>query len=241
MQHVGVHVARVDGVDPDRLGREGERQVMHEPGHLPLGQRVPSAAWPLLVEVRRPLQHGGDRAGRDDRGARPQMRIGRGDQVHHAKEVDVHRVEERAPRQAGPERADARVGNHDVEPPQLGHTAVDRRAQLRGSRTSAWNVTARRSCSSTSRLVSSRSAGRGQRVLHVLDVGADVNRDDVRARPRQRHRVAAALPARGAGDDRDFAVELAHVSALRERDNSGGRPELLRKSVNQFNSLTSRR
>ena len=49
-----------------------------------------------------------------------------------------------------------------------------------------------------------------QRVGDRVDVGADVDRDDVGALFGQRDGMAAPLAARGAGDDGDGVVEFTH-------------------------------
>ena len=43
-----------------------------------------------------------------------------------------------------------------------------------------------------------------------VDIGADVDRDDVGAVSREAHRVGATLTSRGAADNRDFAVQQTH-------------------------------
>jgi hypothetical protein len=48
----------------------------------------------------------------------------------------------------------------------------------------------------------------GQRVCHAVDLFADVNGDDVGAFLGETHSVAASLPPRSAGDERNLAVEL---------------------------------
>ena len=52
---------------------------------------------------------------------------------------------------------------------------------------------------------------RGERVTDGLDIMAQVDGDDVRAFFREPHRVAAALAARGARDEGDFALDASHV------------------------------
>ena len=56
------------------------------------------------------------------------------------------------------------------------------------------------------------------RVRDGLDLRAQVNRDDVRALLRQPYRVAAALAARGAGDQRYLALHASrHVAPCGRR------------------------
>jgi hypothetical protein len=49
---------------------------------------------------------------------------------------------------------------------------------------------------------------RGHRIAHAADLGADVDRDDVRALLRQPDGVRPALAAGRAGDEGDLAFEL---------------------------------
>ena len=49
-------------------------------------------------------------------------------------------------------------------------------------------------------------------VAHRLQLGADVDRDDVGALLRQPDRVAPTLAAGGSGDEGDLALELSHVT-----------------------------
>ena len=86
------------------------------------------------------------------------------------------------------------------------------------SRTSAWLATiAAASClDELDRLLEFR--GRRVRVVHRVDVGADVQSDDVGAVTGESDRVGAALPARGAGDESDFAFQISHeCSSLSDR------------------------
>ena len=52
------------------------------------------------------------------------------------------------------------------------------------------------------------------RVIHRIDVVADVQRDDVGAVGCQPDRMCAALPTRGPGDEGDFAFEISHGQLL---------------------------
>ena len=52
--------------------------------------------------------------------------------------------------------------------------------------------------------------GRRHRVGHARDLRADVDRDDVSALLGESDGVAAALAARGAGDEGDLAFEFSH-------------------------------
>jgi hypothetical protein len=52
--------------------------------------------------------------------------------------------------------------------------------------------------------------GSREPVLHRVGLRADVDRDDVGALLREPDRVAATLPARRAGDERDLPVEATH-------------------------------
>ena len=102
--------------------------------------------------------------------------------------------------------ADAGVGDDDVEPPELLDAAVDGGRQ----RVEVAHVDFRGDDAPIEVLDHVRGLGevlrRGRGRGRVLEPAADVDRDDVGALLGKPHRVAAALAARGAGDERDLAV-----------------------------------
>jgi hypothetical protein len=49
-----------------------------------------------------------------------------------------------------------------------------------------------------------------ERIIDRVDIGADVDGDDVGALSRKPQRVRATLPSRRAADDRDFALQQTH-------------------------------
>ena len=111
------------------------------------------------------------------------------DEVHDTDEVHVDRVDERLRRKAGGHRADACIGDHDVELAELGDAPIDRRGQRRtvadvgdlGERALALLL------DQPGGLV--EILGPRERVLVGLDVLADVHGDDVGALGGQQPRV----------------------------------------------------
>ena len=98
----------------------------------------------------------------------------------------------------------------DVEPAELGDAAVERLAQLLGLA----NVGLCGDDALTGLLDQLGGLVEilrlGHRVADCLDVVADVDRDDVGALLGQPNRVAAALPARSAGDECNFSLNASH-------------------------------
>jgi hypothetical protein len=109
-----------------------------------------------------------------------------------------------------PEAEDPRVGGDDVQPPELGHTVVQRR--LHRSVVAHVGLDGHDPAVQRLDLLDRfRQVGRGRhRVRHAGDLIAEVDGDDVRSLLRQPDRVAAALAARRAGDEGDLAFQLAH-------------------------------
>ena len=105
--------------------------------------------------------------------------------------------------------ADARVGDDDVQPAQLLHAGVHRGFQ----RVVVAYVDFGGVDAAVVALDQIRGLGQilggGQRNPNAVDLLADVDRDDVGAFLRQPHRVAAALAACRAGDERDLAFNSA--------------------------------
>ena len=128
----------------------------------------------------------------------------------HADQVHVDGVDERLRRQARGQRTDARVGDDDVELPELGDAAVDRCRQGGavadigdlGVRTPAFLLYQPR------RLV--EVLGPGERILVGLDVCADVDGDDVGTFCGEQLRVRSALSPRRTTDQRYLALDPAH-------------------------------
>ena len=138
------------------------------------------------------------------------------DGVHHAQQVDVggvdemHRVELLAERH----RQDARVGDHDVEPAEVGDAGLQRVAQLvaladvgdPGDDAAAEFL--------DRPLDVGEVIGCGKRVRVGVDVAADVDDDDVGAFLGHGERVRASLTASPTRDERDLALEpSSHVSS----------------------------
>ena len=112
---------------------------------------------------------------------------------------------------------DARIGEHDVEPTQLGYTRVHGPLH----RTGVADVHLGGDDAPIERLDQTHRLGQVGRgcvgVVHGVDVAADVDRDDVCTLTRQPHRVRATLAAGGSGDECDLAFKCSHrqhVSAL---------------------------
>ncbi len=102
--------------------------------------------------------------------------------------------------------ADACVGDDDVEPPELLDAAVDGGRQ----RVEVAHVDFCRDDAAVEVLDHVRGLGEilrgGRRCGRVFESAADVDRDDVGALLGKPNRMASALAARGAGDERDLAV-----------------------------------
>src|SRR4029079_13006806 len=111
-------------------------------------------------------------------------------------------------------RADARVGDHDVEATELLDAAVDRGLE----RVIVTHVHLCGDDSSVERLDHVRGLceilGRRRRCRRVLDLPTDVDRDDVGALLRQPDRVTAALPTRRPCDESYLAFHPSRHSAL---------------------------
>jgi hypothetical protein len=110
---------------------------------------------------------------------------------------------------------DPGVRDHDVEPTKLRHTGVDRR---RDSGRVAHVGLARGDAAAKQLDLGDGGVGDGvveilgccERIIDRVDIGADVDRDDVGALSRKPQRVGATLPSRRAADDRDFALQQTH-------------------------------
>jgi len=106
-------------------------------------------------------------------------------------------------------RRDARVGQHDVDRPELSHPGLERRAQpgliphvgLPGDDPPVQRLDL---LDRLGQVVRS-----GHRVGHAADLGADVDRDDVGALLGQPDGVRPSLPPGRAGDEGDLAFELS--------------------------------
>ena len=161
-----------------------------------------------MPDVRRALEAGAG-ADDDDRAAagRPQVGDGGLDRVPHAGQVDVDHVLPGLLAQfLGPAEADdAGVGDHDVEPAELGDPVVERRLQ----RVVVADVDLGGDDAPVERL------DLLDRLLQVLpcrhrerdrvDLRRDVDGDDVGALLRQPDGVAAALTPGGPGDEGDLS------------------------------------
>ena len=132
------------------------------------------------------------------------------DQIEHAEQVHVHRVGEGLRGQARGERADAGVGDHDVEMPELGDALVDRGRQ----RHAVAHVGDRGEGALPFLLDQSRGLVEilrpGQRILVGLDVRAQVHRDDVGPLRGEHPCVRTPLTARGSADHGHLARHPAH-------------------------------
>ena len=95
----------------------------------------------------------------------------------------------------------ARVGDHDVEAPELGHRAPDQRVGRGG-------------VADRADLGDGAAAGGGDGLDSLLRrVRVDVVDDHARARARERERVGAAEPAAAPGDHGDLAVQRERAHA----------------------------
>jgi hypothetical protein len=117
-------------------------------------------------------------------------------------------------------RRDAGVGEHDVQPPKLLHSGIERGRQRmevtnigdRGDHLAALGLHQR------DRLV--ELFARSHRVAVGGNVGADVHPDDGGAIGGQPYGVAPTLSSGYAGDEGDLAVQRTHRSSLRCVSNS---------------------
>ena len=111
-------------------------------------------------------------------------------------------------------RRDAGVGEHDVDAAEEGDSVVERRLQ----RCAVAHVGLHGVDASVERLDLRDGLGkllrRGQRIGDRVDLRGDVDRDDVCAFLGQTDGVRASLPARGSGDEGDFAFEDSHVCSF---------------------------
>jgi hypothetical protein len=174
-----------------------------------LGRRVAEAAAGRAADAGDPgggaCQH--DRAA----GAAFLHRRDRGlDGVEHAGEVDVDDVLPGAVQLGQPHGGDAGVAEHDVDRSDLGHAPLERLPKLGF----VAHVGLRAEDAPVERLDLPDGLGQviggGHRIGHAVDLPADVHRDDVRALLGQADGMAAALTARGTGDEGDLALELSH-------------------------------
>ena len=143
------------------------------------------------------------------------MRQRHADRVDRTQQVGVDHVGPGLQRRLAPHRGDPRLGHHDVDVPQLGQALLERRGQLRPLAhvgLDRHDVPVLRLDQPDGLLQVVRP---GQRVLDRGDVAAQVDRDDVGALPGQPHRVAAALAARRARDEGDFALDTSHWWSFR--------------------------
>ena len=187
-------------------------QVVHEARHHPLGHHVGDAAGVGAHLLHRQRVHeGGGGAGRDDRGARLQVRQRRVDGVDDAEPVGVEYVRPGLQGLLALLADDAGVGHHDVELAELGDPAVDRFHQLRPLA----HVGLHRDHPAVQGLDQAGGLLQVVRACQVVgetvDVVADVDRDDVRALLRQPHRVTPPLAAGGPGDEGHFALHASHA------------------------------
>jgi hypothetical protein len=181
----------------------------HEAHHAVLGRGVAEAAAGRAADA----VDAGRGTGQHDRAALAALdhgRDGRLDGVQHAGQVDVDHVLPGVVRLVQRHGRDAGVGQHNVHRPELGHPGVERRPQPRlvpdvGLLGHDPPVEGLDFLGRLGQVI-----GRRHRVRHGFDLPADVNGDDVRAFLREPDRVAAALAARGAGDEGDFAFQLSH-------------------------------
>jgi hypothetical protein len=136
------------------------------------------------------------------------------DGVDGADEVGVDAVGPRLHRRGALHGGDAGLGDDDVEVAQLGDPVVQRllersgvsHVDLGGDRLAARLLDVLGGLLEVFRP--------GQRVAHGVDVGADVDGDDVGAFLGQPDGVAAALTARCAGDECDLALNASHSGVL---------------------------
>ena len=148
-------------------------------------------------------------------------------QVEHPTEVHIDRIGERLRRQTRRQRADAGVGDHDVEVAEFGDAPVDRGRQCRP----VPDVGDRGDDALT--LLLDETSGfvevfrPGQWVLVGLDVLAEIHGDDVGALGGEHARVRTSLTTRGSTDYRDLACHPAHTRSLLIRSTT--RPTLALK------------
>ena len=142
------------------------------------------------------------RCGRDDR-----------DRVHGADQVDVGGIDEARAQRLVAARADAGIGHDHIKMPERLQPFVEHFDQLlpEAHVTLAGNDLAARRLDLLDGLLEILERGVG--VVHAGDGGTDVNGDDVGPLLRQPYRMAPALAARHPGDECDFPLELAHLSA----------------------------
>ena len=128
----------------------------------------------------------------------------------HADEIHIDGVDESLRRKARGQRADTGVGDDDVELPELGDPAIDRRRECGavadvgdlGVDTPAFLLHESRGLVEVLRS--------GERVLVGRDVLADVDGDDVGAFRGEQLRMRPALTPGGSADQRYLALDPAH-------------------------------
>ncbi len=157
------------------------------------------------------------RAGEDHRSAAPsgpQVRDRRLGGVPLPGQVDIDHVLPGLLRKFGerPVADDAGVGGHDVQPAEPGHPVVEQLFQRIVVPPSATVAMPPGRLDLLDRL--GQVLRRGHRVRHRADLGAQIDRDDVRALPGQCDRVAAALAARGPPDEGDLAFDSSTHCAV---------------------------
>ncbi len=145
------------------------------------------------------------RARRDDRCAVGQVRQRGLHGVDRADEIGIDHIRPCLNLWFALHSGDTSLRHNDIELAELGETLLECGTHLRGLA----YVGLGRDDAPALLLDETRGLfeilGRGHRVPDRRDVLAQVHRDDVRALLGQTHRMTAALPASGTGDERDLA------------------------------------
>ena len=132
------------------------------------------------------------------------------DRIERADEVGVDDVDPRLQRRFTFHARDAGLRHDDVEMAELCDALLERGAQLRG----LTHVGLRGESAAPRLLDECRGLlevlRRRHRVTDRRDVLTEVDSDDVGAFLGQPDRVTPALPARGAGDERDLSLYSSH-------------------------------
>src|SRR6185437_6862812 len=127
--HRGVDPGGVHRVDTDAVRGQRVRVGAHQADHAVLGGGVAQAAAAGAADAGDP----GGGTGQHDRAARAALDHGRDRDLHrveHPGEVDVDDVLPGPVELLGQcHRRDTRVGQHDVDRAELGHTRLERRPQ----------------------------------------------------------------------------------------------------------------
>ena len=140
---------------------------------------------------------------------------GDGDGVHHAEEIDVRGVDEvgglRITQRHG---EDAGVGDHDVEPSEVGDAGLERVAQL-GPLAHVGLAGHDAPAQLLDRALGlGQVLRRGEGIVVRFDLTADVDGDDVRPLLRHADGMGPALPPRRPGDEGDLALQASsHASS----------------------------